>query len=130
MRASWTLAAALLTSLSPPAAAQLSSERVQGLQRECLYRGLATPSAPAGETRVHRVGIGQNCPGQYPMTAQLEMPMTARLVREEAAGSARACTYEQAGATWTRSIPITQSCPLAAGMLTDAAGGRSRTDPR
>src|SRR5690349_24206872 len=105
-------------SLAGPAAAQLLAERVDGLQRVCVYAprtNLVTTSA----RREHRVGLGQNCPASYPTPDATAPPPPSALLRSESvADGSRACVYGQAGTTWTLTFELNQPCPLYAGLAT------------
>ena len=101
--------------LPQPALAQaLVSETVNGIHRVCLYS-----SGPlSARLQDYRVGLGQNCPAQYPVGGRVTTPPpTARLERQSVDQGSRACTYLQDGARWLVSLPLDRECPLSAGMI-------------
>lgn len=106
----------MAASSAAPAAAQLLSERTEGLERVCTYAGstnVTSDSAP----RTHRVGMGQNCPLTPPAPAQGRLPPpSAELSDERLTEQGRSCIYGQGGASWTVALPSSHSCPLFAGM--------------
>ncbi|MGE0290647.1 MAG: hypothetical protein AB7I42_30295 [Bradyrhizobium sp.] len=87
------------------------------MHRICVYRVAAGPLTETGDTREYRVGLGDNCPAQPRDPLASPLPATARLQSEEITGQTRRCAYEQAGTAWQRTVPISQYCPLYAGML-------------
>jgi hypothetical protein len=115
----------LFASLPAPVQAQLVSERVDGLQRVCVYRGTTGLVSGADREYEYRVGLAQNCPGTIPTESGSPLPPTARLQSERQIGQSRICTFEEGGRTWQRAVSAGQACPLAAGLL-PAAGGQTR----
>lgn len=96
---------------------QLQSERPDGRQRVCLYRGVTGATRANDQTREYRVGLAENCPLLPPNREAATLPPTARLTAETVFGNTRLCTYEQSGLSWQSTIPAERPCPLAAGML-------------
>jgi hypothetical protein len=123
--------ALLIAALPSAAAAQLLSERVDGLTRICIYPGTANVVSD-GPTRTLRVGIGQNCPFNHPgdSSGQFPAPPTAQLRETTVTDNVRRCVYEQAGTSWAILIEPTQSCPLYAGMAAQVPGSQAVIDPR
>lgn len=92
---------------------ELISASLQGMQRLCNYR-----SGPVGsEVHTYRVGYSDRCPAHYPtIDPNMPMPPTARLEEEPVAQDKRNCVYTQGSGRWTVSLPVTEICPLNAGM--------------
>lgn len=107
-----------LAALPVAAYSQLVSETVEDNQRICRYASPKSFLTGSDNNRVYRTSVGQNCPATFPVdNPHLSLPPTARLDMEITADQVRRCRYEQAGATWWRSIPIAMQCPLHAGLL-------------
>jgi hypothetical protein len=124
--ASLTLGAVLAaasTFYAAPAQAQTTEERVEGMQRICVYRhgpGLLTGME---RTTVHRVGMAENCPGTPPLDiSQQEAPPSAPLISDDARSGARVCTYGVGENRWAFQIPQARACPTAAGGLARLRG--------
>jgi hypothetical protein len=112
-----------------PARAQLLSEQADGLHRVCTYAGTANVTSEE-RTRIYRIGIGQNCPLNYPAPGKREFPPppTAELRGEQLTATGRACIYEQAGTSWPIELPSSQACPLFAGSAAAEQGFAGSAD--
>ena len=94
--------------------AQLIEQRTDGSHRICIYR-----ASPAGtDVRQVRVGMAEEC-AAYLRTEDRSSgaPPTARLVESRVENGQRICSYAQRGRNWAYHLALTQSCPVAAGML-------------
>jgi hypothetical protein len=101
------------------AAAQLVDQSVDGRQRVCTYRDGASGSM----TRTHRVGVGNSCPVLYPAAdPNRGPPPSARLASSAESNGQRICTYSQSSGMWRLTIPLSERCPLAAGMVKSGEG--------
>ena len=109
-----SLLAGALAAAAPFATAAQPREMMSGGERVCVY-----PGPISATDRVVRVSVGQNCPATFigDLSAVYPLPATARLRTEQVVGQARTCSYEQAGTTWWRIVPIERSCPISAGLL-------------
>lgn len=119
MRRSYpAVAAVFFLSYPALAVAPPTNERVEGMERVCVYAGSSRLTSATRDVREYRVGLGQNCPITYPpSTSNLSAPPTARLLSDELSGGIHNCVYEQTGTRWTRQTPGDQPCPLFAGMI-------------
>jgi len=115
--------AAATASLSTVAEAQLLSEQTEGIHRICSYQTAPGALTYTGGARTYRVGIGQNCPGTYPLVPVSQpVPPTAYLRSSNVSAGSRTCVYEQAGLTWSFTISTGLVCPAAAGGLAAVRG--------
>jgi hypothetical protein len=103
-----------------PASAQLQFEQADGLDRVCIYAGNPNVTSEVLQ-RTYRIGIGQNCPLNYPAVDERGPPPTAELSGEQLTGQRRNCIYEQGDKSWPVGVPSSQSCPLFAGMADSSA---------
>lgn len=115
--------AAATVSLPIAADAQLLSEQTDGMHRLCSYQSPPGALTQSGGSRTYRVGIGQNCPGTYPLVPVGQpVPPTANLSSSNVSAGSRTCVYEQAGRIWSFTIATDLVCPVAAGGLAAIRG--------
>jgi hypothetical protein len=92
---------------------ELVAVATQGMRRICTYRSRL---GGAG-ARTYHVGLGDSCPRHFPVTdSHLAPPPTAQLGRSGETQRGRECVYAQGSGNWAITLPITQQCPLNAGM--------------
>lgn len=104
---------------------RLIGQRVEGLNRLCLYEPPRTPIRPitAQEPRALRVGTGEPCPSRFrPQRVQEQSernaganeapPVMAMLVGQERSANGKICYYAYLGQRYSRTVPISATCPL------------------
>jgi hypothetical protein len=105
-------------SLPAVAGAQLISERVEGNQRLCAYRGASGLTTGSEQSRVFRVGVGENCPNFFPLIDNNRPPPpTAPLSNDLEFEHSNGCVYRQWGQSWTYQPPAGSHCPPVAGLI-------------
>lgn len=100
-----------VTALSAVAQARLVSQRVDGIERLCVYEKEG-PTATIRE--VVRIGFGEPCPEQKATSERrvARIPIMAQLRRTMTRGSRRVCVYSYSGRNYERTIPINRVCPI------------------
>lgn len=103
---------------SGAANAQLVGDRVDGGTRICTYNvqpGLLSTE----QTRQERsIDLGRACPPTMPPRSSDEaLPNTAQLYSWTTDGAQKVCVYAQGQRSWTRSLPISATCPNTSGLL-------------
>jgi hypothetical protein len=93
--------------------AQFMEDRVEGTHRICVYQ----PRSVGTEPLELRVGQGEACPALHSVGKSNQAPATAPLAGVTVEGGDRICTYGSRGRSWGIRVPLTATCPLAAGML-------------
>jgi hypothetical protein len=107
------LATIVVTAASTPAQGQLVSQRADGLARVCEY----APKPGRSDAVTHRVGLGDPCPALAPLVDTGRPPDSAGLTSDVVVDDRRVCIYSQGMERWTVDLPVTQHCPLSAGMV-------------
>jgi hypothetical protein len=117
------LSCALL--LTPPADAQLISDRTVDDLRECVYVGSDQSADGQLTPRTTVVAASQPCPGIAPYRdPNRPIPGNAALVDDRPANDGRACVYTQGGVNYTRVVPVTQRCAMTPDLLDRALAAR------
>lgn len=100
---------------------------VQGMNRVCSYRG-----GPVGAAvRTYRIGYSDRCPPHYPSSdPNFPMQPTARLQASSTEQGRRNCSYAEGSARWTVTLPLTQTCPLNAGLAAQLQAGSGEEERR
>lgn len=102
------------------------TENVEGMSRICTYRDGLT----GNRSRVLRIAFTVRCPRTFPTIDPNFPPApTARLEQWATSGDRRECVYVQGGYSWTFQIPLSESCPLNAGMARQIASGNTKQTP-
>jgi len=113
-------ACALALPFAGPAQARLTSQRVEGVSRICVYevgrlREMGVSVRRSGEVRERSVGRGEPCPGRDPgaprVAASKSIPPYARLVGDRTEGLRRYCLYEYLGSFYRRPVGAGGQCP-------------------
>ena len=104
----------------------LVDEKVDGLRRICTYR-----SGPINGPRTLTVGRTERCPPNYSVAdSTFPPPPTAALKESSIEQGYRACVYMQERSRWTFKLPLSENCPLNAGMAQQAAPNTNNNNSR
>ena len=96
----------------------LIGQTSEGMARICRYQGIGSN----GEPRELRTGLAQRCPFAFPAADPRSLaPTTAVLDGSTVERGRRSCEYVLEPNRWTITLPLTETCPLNAGMARQAA---------